>query len=281
MNEERINRLEKIIQQNEKESVSSRVAINSENPLLVRNLISETFIRGKGIEIGAFTSPLPASPEVSVIYIDKYTLDQIKQNIISVGMSLNDFGIDENAIVKSDLLDNGEELSKVGDNTQDFVIANHVLEHFEDPIKGFKNILRVTKHFGFIYLALPDMRRCFDRNRKPTSLEHIFRDYDEGPEWSRDLAYQEFGEIFVAEGMDKGLISKEFREKRSECVSQYSQQLKKIHFDIHFHAWTADSMLQMFCEIKARYHFSFEIKLMLQNQDEVIFVFQKTVPQAN
>lgn len=62
------------------------------------------------------------------------------------GLSLKDFGVDLSTVVRPDIVDDGECLSKVGDFSQDFVIANHVLEHFEDPIKGFRNMLRVLKH---------------------------------------------------------------------------------------------------------------------------------------
>jgi hypothetical protein len=122
------------------------------------------------------------------------------------------------------------------------------------------------------------MRKCFDRQRQPTPLEHIFRDYDEGPAWSRDLAYQEFGKLFVAEGMDKGLFEQQYGEERKARELQTAEELKRADFSIHFHTWTIDSMLAMFCQMKERYNLAFEFRLVLQNQDEVIFIFQKTVP---
>lgn len=39
------------------------------------------------------------------------------------------------------------------DNVLDFVIANHFLEHSEDPILTIKNMLRIVRPDGIIYLS--------------------------------------------------------------------------------------------------------------------------------
>lgn len=244
----------------------------------VRHWVAKSYIKGNGIEIGAFTSPLKVPAAAHVSYVDKFTVEEVKKHFDISGLTMKDFGVDENLIVNLDIVDDGETLAKLGDNTQDFVIANHVLEHFEDPIKGFKNMLRVVKHSGFIYLSLPEMRRCFDRTRDPTTFEHILRDYEEGPEWSRDLAYREFGRIFVSEGMDKGLFGKTHGSARQEFENQQAKTLQEAGFSIHFHAWTMDTMMEMFLEMKERFNLPFDVKLALQNDYEVIFVFQKNVP---
>lgn len=243
----------------------------------VRELVAQSYIQGHGVEIGAFASPLTVPAGTQVKYIDKSDVDAVAEPFSISGLTLEDFGVDLAAIVKPDIVDDGETLSKVGDYSQDFVIANHVLEHFEDPIKGFKNMLRVLKHDGILYLSLPEMRRSFDRTRVQTPFEHILKDYEEGPAWSRDLAYAEFAKVFAAQGMDKGLFKKSFGPDREAFEAQQAKALSDANFSIHFHAWTMDGMQDMFLRIKRQFKLAFETRLMLQNGDEVIFVFQKTV----
>jgi SAM-dependent methyltransferase len=243
----------------------------------VRELVAQSYIRGNGIEIGAFASPLIVPSGVKVTYIDKSNVDAVAKPFAIAGLTLEDFGVNIASIIKPDIVDDGETLAKVGDYSQDFVIANHVLEHFEDPIKGFKNMLRVLRHDGILYLSLPEMRRSFDRTREQTSFEHILRDYEEGPAWSRNQAYSEFAKIFVGSGVDKGLFKKVGGAQREAFELQQAQDLDSADFSIHFHAWTMDGMQDMFMQIKKRFNLSFETRLMLQNEDEVIFIFQKTV----
>lgn len=243
----------------------------------VRELVAQSYIRGNGIEVGAFASPLSVPTGVKVTYVDKSDVGAVTKPFSISGLTLEDFGVDVGSIIKPDIVDDGETLAKVGDYSQDFVIANHVLEHFEDPIKGFRNMLRVLRHGGILYLSLPEMRRSFDQTREQTSFEHILRDYEEGSSWSRDQAYAEFAKIFVTQGMDKGFFKKMSGAQREAFEDQQAKALNEVNFSIHFHAWAIDGMQDMFFRIKHLFKLAFETRLMLQNGDEVIFIFQKTV----
>lgn len=244
----------------------------------VRQTVADSFIAGQGLEIGAFASPLPVPAAARVTYVDRYNLEDLDANHKVAGLSLKDFGVDLSTVVQPDIVDDGECLVKVGDFSQDFVIANHVLEHFEDPIKGFRNMLRVLKHGGILYLSLPEMRHSFDSVRQPTPFEHIQRDYEEGPGWSRKMAYAEFAKIFAAHGMDKGLFPRRSGAALAQFESDSAQELDAANFSIHFHAWTMDGMVEMFPRIKTVYRLAFETRLVLKNKEEVIFIFEKSVP---
>lgn len=247
----------------------------------VRKTISDSFISGVGIEIGAFASPLTVPISAQVKYVDKYNIEELDANHKVAGLSLSDFGVDLNSVVRPDIVDDGECLSKLGDFSQDFVIANHVLEHFEDPIKGFKNMLRILKHGGILYLSLPEMRHSFDSTRCQTPFEHLKRDYDEGPQWSREFAYKEFAKIFAANGMDKGLFPRQSGESLVRFEGEIARELNDANHSIHFHAWTMDGMMEMFLKIKEVYKLAFETRLILKNKEEVVFIFEKTVPHVH
>jgi len=247
-------------------------ALSHRNFQMVRVAVSENYIRGNGIEIGALNLPLPVAGDVQVRYVDRETEAELHDQYDELGMAEVDF-------IDPDVVDDAEQLRQFPDNSEDFVIASHVLEHLENPVRAFKNWLRVVRHGGVVYVALPDMRRCFDAGREVTSVEHVIRDYEEGPAWSRSMAFRDFGKIYVAFGMDKGLVEHLHGEARSTREQAEAERLDRKNFSIHFHAWTPDAMMEMFLATKARYGLSFETELMLQNQDEVIFVFRKTVPR--
>lgn len=270
--------IEKNTQNHTNSSIKPQTPHLSGTTANVRKFVADTFIKGNGIEIGAFAYPLSVPNDATVKYIDKYDEKTLDTSHKIAGLTLQDFGIDPASIIKPDIIDDGECLGKIGDYSQDFVIANHVLEHFEDPIKGFKNILRVLKHDGIIYLSLPEMRHSFDSVRQPTPFEHLLRDYNEGPAWSRSTAYAEFSKIFAAHGMDKGLFPKKSNKELIDFEEKIAKELDTVNFSIHFHAWTMDGMIEMFAKIKSTFNIAFETRLIIKNNEEVIFIFQKTVP---
>ena len=61
-----------------------------------------------------------------------------------------------------DVIDNGETLQTLPDARQDFVVANHFLEHCQDPIGTIVNHFRVLKPGGVLFMAVPDKRWSFD-----------------------------------------------------------------------------------------------------------------------
>lgn len=75
------------------------------------------------------------------------------------------------------IIADGSDLSFVADNSYDFVLSSHNLEHFANPIKALKEWKRVTRTNGALILVLPDYRRTFDRHRAPTPLQHMLDDY--------------------------------------------------------------------------------------------------------
>jgi SAM-dependent methyltransferase len=52
-----------------------------------------------------------------------------------------------------DIIAGGDELP-LPDESEDFVISSHVLEHFPDPIKALKEWLRVVRKGGYILVLL-------------------------------------------------------------------------------------------------------------------------------
>src|SRR3954464_2013884 len=66
----------------------------------------------------------------------------------------------------------GVDLGRFPDDSYDFVLSCHNLEHIANPVKALKDWIRVTKPGGSIILVLPDRRRTFDHRRSPTPVSH-------------------------------------------------------------------------------------------------------------
>ncbi len=63
------------------------------------------------------------------------------------------------------------------EESQDFIISSHVLEHFSNPIKALIEWNRLIKPNGIIFMIIPHKERTFDKNRLRTTLQHLINDY--------------------------------------------------------------------------------------------------------
>jgi SAM-dependent methyltransferase len=133
-----------------------------------RGTYSQRHLSGEGLEIGAMHFPLPVRPGVKVRYVDHASPDE----------NLRRFGeeVRRREQVRPDYLEDGFELPSIRAETQDFLIASHVLEHSPNPIKALETWWRVLRPGGVLFLVVPIYDRCFDRGRKLTSLEHMIDD---------------------------------------------------------------------------------------------------------
>lgn len=139
-----------------------------EDTCCYRAEMSDRWLRGQGIEIGALHRPLPLSSRCSVRYVDYKTLPENR----ACYPELAQF-----EIVNTDIVDDGFVLSSIPDRSQDFVIANHALEHSPDPYGTLLTWARKLRSQGMLYITLPIAEKCFDRGRELTSLEHLLSDH--------------------------------------------------------------------------------------------------------
>ncbi len=70
------------------------------------------------------------------------------------------------------------DLSCVADQSYDFILSSHNLEHFANPVKALLEWKRVTRPGGGLILVLPNYARTFDHRRTPTAVDHMFEDFE-------------------------------------------------------------------------------------------------------
>ena len=222
--------------------------------VLDRRYIAEIYLKGAGIEIGACHVPLTIPKHVKVKYVDKFCSSELRKRYPELGSA---------KIVNTDIIDDGELLAKIADKSQDFVIANHFLEHCQDPIGVISNMLRVLKNGGILYMAVPDKRFTFDADRPITPIEHLIKDYGDHGMGSRRAAFEE---AIRYVGKVKGDA-----EVESEII-----RLMNRDDSIHYHAWTQVEIVELILTLKKTLGFNFEIELLYKRGNELITVLTKT-----
>jgi SAM-dependent methyltransferase len=217
-----------------------------------RETIAAHYLRGAGLEIGALHRPLRMPPGALVRFVDMAPAETLRNRFPEVGH-----------VTSPDIVDDGETLRTIADASQDFVVANHFLEHTEDPFSTLRTFLRVLKPGGFIFMAIPDKRWTFDAPRPVTDLAHLLRDYREGPETSRSGHYDEW--LRIIDGFSGDVLE----ERRAAFI--------RDRVNIHFHVWTIDEMSEMFAAARRELALPLEIKLCYADPPnlEVVWVLQK------
>ncbi len=224
----------------------------------VRRDIAFQYLKGEGIEVGALHSPLQVPDAVKVYYVDRMSLTDLRKQYPELGAV---------GLVEADIIDNGETLSSIEDNSWDFVIANHMIEHCQNPIGALENFLRVVKPGGLVYMGVPDKRYTFDIERPLTSIDHLIRDYKEGPEWSKLGHYEEYVRL-----VDK------LPEKQ---VAGRMQHILDIDYSIHFHVWTLETFPQLLEYGQKNLSVDFEIELFQENFEEFVMILRKLPGKKN
>jgi SAM-dependent methyltransferase len=213
--------------------------------------IAREFLRGSGLEIGALHNPLPVSAAATVTYVDRMSKSDLLQHYPDLG--------DKN-LVDVAVIDDGETLRTVADASQDFLIANHFLEHTQDPIGTLGRFFAVLKPGGLLYMALPDKRFTFDAPRPVTPLQHLWDDHAHGPERSRRQHFEEFAAA-VHHLTDPA------------AIAAHADHYMKADYSIHFHVWDQPAMLELLLAVRPTLRF--DMPLMRANAHEVIFVLKK------
>lgn len=146
---------------------------------------------GRGLEIGALHCPLPLPPGARARYVDRHTAEELRRLRADAGPG----------IVDTDLLADGFALDCVAEGSQDFVVANHVLEHATDALGTLENWLRVLRPGGMLFVAVPIGARGADRGRAVTPPDHFLEDRRLGAAGDR-AALRERNRVHVEEHLD-------------------------------------------------------------------------------
>lgn len=225
--------------------------------LPIRRALSYNWLRGSGIEIGALHNPLGIFPEhARVTYVDRLDEGALREHYPELA---------NEALVPVGIIDDGEKLATVADDSQDFIIANHVIEHTEDPITSLDTWFRVVRPGGVVYLGVPDKRYTFDRERVNTPWTHLVADHQFGAAGTRRQHFEEW-------------VRYVGRHSDPATVEVQVAQLMTQNYSIHYHVWDAESFSDFLVRYRDTYNPDFMLRQYEFNPDhtEMIFVLEKT-----
>lgn len=132
----------------------------------------------------------------------------------------------------------GSELSEIANETYDFVLSSHNLEHFANPIKALNEWLRILKQGGCIFLILPDKKYSFDRKRETTTLKHIIDDFNRNTHES-DTTHLE--EIIALHDLNFDPYAKSnIEEFKNRCKRNYEYRC------LHHHVFNHELLTELF-----------------------------------
>ncbi len=133
-------------------------------------------------------------------------------------------------------------LDKIADDSYEFILSSHCLEHLANPLKALNNWKRVLQNDGYLILILPHKDQTFDHKRPVTTLQHIITDE------TRDMQENDethFDEVLALHdiSMDRGISSQEalaFRTKHNlenRCVHHHVFNTPLVFELLHYNGW--------------------------------------------
>ncbi len=218
-----------------------------------RRRLAKRYLRGDGLEIGALHCPLRVPSGVNVRYVDRMGMADLHSHYPELPV---------HKLVAVDVIDDGEKLPSQPDSSVDFIIANHFIEHTEDPLETLASHLRVLRPGGILFLGVPDRRRTFDERRPPTPLEHIVQDHTEGPARSRRAHQEEWA--YLVEGVSESEVPGRVRE------------LEEEDYSIHFHVWAPWEFRCFLDYARNQGELPFAIEALQGNEHEFIAILRHT-----
>jgi SAM-dependent methyltransferase len=231
--------------------------------LQARSTFAEAYLTGEGLEIGGLNWPIEAPPGVIVRQVDRMSTEDLRREYPEVA---------DKPLLNVDVVDNGETLETVPDGSQDFIVANHFLEHTEDPIGTIGIHLRKLKPGGILFYAVPDKRYTFDFRRAITPLEHMIRDHEEGPAGSRREHFDEWTSEVGGSAEDRA--TEDAYRRFQEWAATEARRLEDEEFSIHMHVWDQASFLALLLHCRERYG-NFDIEATAQRTMEIVAVLRK------
>lgn len=224
---------------------------------LNRASIAAAFLKGRGVEIGAFSQPNDLPPDREITFYDRYPAQTLRE------VYDPDCG---RPLMAPDYVGQAETLDGLPDAAFDFLIANHVIEHLQDPILFLQSIARKLVPGGRAMIAAPDKRYCMDKPRSLTPFEHLVDDHELGTA-PRQRAH--FVRYYVEAGGQEQAVA--------EANADHAD-MDDIRF--HYHVWDAESFVAFVTATIARYALPLAVVYTRATEADIIVVLERTEPQA-
>ncbi len=181
------------------------------------------WLRGVGVEIGAFKYPVPG---IKPFYVDRF-------REYAGERCLADYWGDACNL-------------PFRDDSLDYVVSSHVLEHVANPVAALKEWVRVLRHGGIIYLLVPDRRHTWDRARELTPPRHMLADFEQGITQADGTHIADFVDNVDWSTYSPATPPAEVPEKKRQLKETYFAAVKAgAEINIHFHVFEPSNLLTL------------------------------------
>ena len=126
-------------------------------------------------------------------------------------------------------------LSSITDETYDFLLASHVLEHVANPLRALQEFHRVLKPSGVALVLVPNRIHTFDHQRPYTTFAHLMQDLEAGTE-ETDLTHMD--EILALHDLSMDPPAGTPDEFRARCMRNVENRC------MHHHVFGIDVLQQ-------------------------------------
>lgn len=223
------------------------------------------WVSGSGIEIGALHEPLHLPPGVDVRYVDRMRSEELRRHYPELA---------NEKLAPVSIIGDAHDLSAIPDGSLDFVIANHLIEHLDNPIRGLREMVRVLRPSGVLYVALPEPRVSFDRFRDITPIAHVVDEYRNGPDAAREEHFRDW--VHNVEAHVAGMPKLD-----AAGMAARVRELMELDYSIHFHVFRPDTFLEFLVAACKEGDLSLELLEFIPcyggDDGEFIFVFAKGI----
>ena len=218
-----------------------------------RAAIASMFLSGAGLEIGAFTQPTDLPPEATVEYYDRFSPEVLRKFYDeSCGRPL----------VAPTYFGNAQSLEGLPKGKSfDFIIANHVIEHLEDPIAFLKGLAGALKPAGRLMLIAPNKRFSFDKGRQLTPYDHLLDDHHGGAGRNRMPHFLEW--VSSIDGLT------------GSAADQHARKLESADFSIHFHVWDENAFAGFVVRAAQEFNLGLALLFAYNAHHEMTLILEK------
>lgn len=143
--------------------------------------IKEIIGSGCGLEIGGL-SPIFQKKNILPLYPHILSLDNcnfshttVWEGDITKGLT---YFYDKKHLPGHQFVLEATNLDAIQNDSYDFLLSSHVIEHTANPIKALKEWVRVVKPGGHLIVLVPHKDGTFDHNRSVTTLNHLIQDFE-------------------------------------------------------------------------------------------------------
>ena len=240
----------------------SRGASEHPNDAARRRLARE--LHGRGVEFGPGCHPLPLGPFVKqVCYCDQ--LDRATFAGAFPEVAQESDGFPDPIDYRLDF-DKEWFVEQIGKGKQDFVVANHVLEHLVNPIRFLEQCHQLLDVGGLLYVGLPDKRAMFDRDRQRTRLSDLIDRYQRN-------------ETALSAARVEAYVNQVDRPGRpfGPGVPEYESQVERHRRrSVHVNVWLIEDALELFVYLGRELGMGWELVDGLAADEEFLLLFRKT-----